>query len=252
MRTWAGTQNNYARHRVIFMQLFVILNIKTIFWGKGIPKYKDRIVDVRLYYRYNGNCYTYPLSPKVLGCWIQCNFERWNSQPRPRNKTNQTKLGRSRSRTITQCPMTQTSTPQNDESIFVAIIEDKSLTFETSSCINLLCKCGTNIKKKKTFWMASLIPIFTLSVELRTHKVPTELVKINVKEPNCVSFYGQTAHHIETPPKGNESNVCSLVVPQDQEIHLKGHCISIHMYIQFEPEPPETRSIITDIICNLV
>ena len=54
-------------------------------------------------------------------------------------------------------------------------------------------------------------------------------------------FLWPEAHHIETPPKGNESNVCSLVVPQDQEIHLKDHCISIHVYIQFEPEPPETR-----------
>ena len=72
----------------------------------------------------------------------------------------------------------------------MAIVEDRSPTFETVltrliGCIYFL-SVGSN---KNQFWMASLTLIFTRSVELRSCKVPTDLVKINLKEATHMGFH---------------------------------------------------------------
>ena len=131
-----------------------------------------------------------------------------------------------------QCPIAWTWESAPNQWTVTAIVRDKSPTFETvlrglSGCVCLL----SGIKNKDTFWIGSLTPICTVSwTNGRVGcKVPTDLVKISVKEAMHMGFYHIT--HLPQDKMAAISQHFQMHFPEQASSHYLNQWYPAHWHI---------------------
>ena len=137
------------------------------------------------------------MSSRVIGCEEKLYFERRTSRPHPAIQP--IRSNRSRSRPITQRPIPRTWANAPKQWAVIAIIDDKSLTFEAvlRGLGGHICFKSVGQKQKNHFeWVlwhwSSLCPLNlepTRSNSLVGCKVSTNLLKISVKDPTRMGFF---------------------------------------------------------------
>ena len=140
------------------------------------------------------------MSSRVLGCGESLYFERWNSRTYPSIKPIRLKFvplltNHAVSNRADLREHTKTMSRHGDRRGQVAVFRN---SFETINWLYFLFKCG--IKTKTYFeWLLghwSLLGQLDLEPTRPLGKVPTDLVKISVKEALHMGFYHMVSYHV--------------------------------------------------------